>query len=71
MQRLGARYTASFIVRIWAEYLAQTPPLWRGEIERTDTQEVKRFNTLDEMVAYLRQNVTAHPGPSGREMEEA
>jgi len=70
MQRLGARYTASFIVRIGAEYLAQPPPLWRGEIERTDTQEVKRFNTLDEMVAYLRQNVTAHPGPSGREMEE-
>lgn len=69
MQHLRARQTASFIVRIWVEYLAQTPPLWRGEMERTDTQEVKRFNTLDEMVEYLRRDVEAQIEPIRREME--
>lgn len=44
-----ARRTEAFIVRIWIEYLAQTPPVWRGEIEHVDSKEVIRFGNLEEM----------------------
>ncbi|MGC9522499.1 MAG: hypothetical protein ACP5HG_11545 [Anaerolineae bacterium] len=53
MHQLPVRRTRAFILRIWGEYLDQTPPTWRGEIENADTQEVRRFGSLEEMVAHL------------------
>ncbi|MDY7080665.1 MAG: hypothetical protein SXV54_27605 [Chloroflexota bacterium] len=47
------RYTAVFIVRVWAEYLEQTPPVWRGEIERVSGGEKARFGTLKEMNDFM------------------
>jgi hypothetical protein len=61
------RRTVIYILRLWTEYLAGTPPLWRGEIERADTKEVKRFQTLEEVTEYLRQNAEAHPEPIEKE----
>jgi hypothetical protein len=62
-----SRRTVTFIVRLWAEYLEQTPPVWRGEIERADTKEVKRFQTLEGITEYLQQNAEAHPEPITKE----
>jgi hypothetical protein len=61
------RCTVVYIVRLWTEYLARTPPLWRGEIERADTKEVKRFQTLEEVTEYLQQNAEAQPEPIEKE----
>ncbi len=57
MQRLGARHTAPFIVRIWTEYLTPEYPLWRGEIENVRTQEVVRFRELGQIEAYVQRCV--------------
>ena len=43
------RRTETFIVRVWAEYLEQMPPTWRGEIERVGSKEVMHFGSLQEM----------------------
>jgi len=60
------RRTVTFVVRLWAEYLGQTPPVWRGEIERVGSSdwsdEVERvssvrrwtFGDLDELVDFMR-----------------
>jgi hypothetical protein len=53
VQRLGARHTATFIVRIWTEYLTPEHSLWRGEIENVRTQEVVRFRELGQIEAYM------------------
>ena len=37
------RRTETFIVRVWAEYLEQTPSVWRGEIEHAGSGEKTRF----------------------------
>ena len=47
------RRTVTFIVRLWAEYLEQTPPTWRGEIEHVGSGEVKRFGNVDEMLEFI------------------
>jgi hypothetical protein len=54
MHRLPERQTRTFILRIWAEYLDQTPPTWRGEIENVTTREVSRFHTEEELMACIR-----------------
>ena len=38
-----ARCTETLIVRLWAEYLEQAPPAWRGEIEHVGGREVARL----------------------------
>jgi hypothetical protein len=43
------RHTVVFIVRLWAEYLNQQPPAWRGVIEGSEPGEVTPFINLDEM----------------------
>ena len=63
------RRTVIFIVRVWAEYLEETPPLWRGEIERADTGEVKPFETLEAMNDWIGLCLTQRGHPS--EHEEA
>ena len=44
-----SRRTETFIVRIWAEYLEQMPPTWRGEIEHIGSKEVTHFGSLKEI----------------------
>ena len=44
-----SRRTLSFIVRLWVEYLDQTPPVWRGEIEFIGSRKVAHFGDLDEL----------------------
>jgi hypothetical protein len=48
-----SRRTAVFIVRVWTEYLEQTPPVWRGEIERVNGDEKVRFGTMEEMNDFM------------------
>lgn len=55
MRRFPTRQTCIFIVRMWAEYLEQTPPAWRGEVENVETREVIRFRDLKELMTYIRQ----------------
>jgi len=52
-----SRRTVTFIVRVWAEYREQTPPVWRGEIEDVESREVMRFQTLGEVTDHLRLTV--------------
>lgn len=59
MQLLVTRRTATFIVRIWTEYLDRPTPAWRGEIEDVQTKEVIRFRGLVEMEAYVERCVLA------------
>jgi hypothetical protein len=28
------RRKLTFVIRVWVEYLEQSPPVWRGEIEQ-------------------------------------
>ena len=48
-----ARRTATFIVRVWAEYLEQTPPAWRGEVQVAATREVMHFQSREELIECL------------------
>ena len=53
------RRTEAFIVRLWAEYLEQTPPSWRGEIQHVESGEVRRFATFGEMTDFIRRRAVA------------
>ncbi len=63
MHRLPERRTRAFILRIWAEYLDQTPPTWRGEIENVKTREVKRFRSSEELFDCIRRCCFEHHEP--------
>lgn len=54
MHPLPSRTTRTFILRIWSEYLDQTPPSWRGEIENVTTKEVIRFSSREELHVCVR-----------------
>jgi len=43
------RQTAIFIVRLWAEYLSEQPPVWRGVLEVVANGQKISFTNLDEM----------------------
>ncbi len=61
------RRTETFIVRIWAEYLEQTPPAWRGEIEHVGEEDVIRFGSLNEMSDFIQRCASAQPHAKTRE----
>jgi len=54
------RRTVTFVVRVWAEYLEQTPPTWRGEIEHVGSKEVMHFGNVDEILEFI-EDLTAKP----------
>jgi hypothetical protein len=56
-----------FIVRVWAEYLEQTPPVWRGEIEDVESKEVMRFQTLGEVTDHVQVKVEEQLGRINKE----
>jgi hypothetical protein len=64
-----SRRTETFIVRIWAEYLEQTPAAWRGEIVHIGSGEVRRFGDLDEMDEYVQRCVRTQHQSSEQENE--
>lgn len=47
------RRTETFVVRLWAEYLEQTPPAWRGEVEHVDSGQVVRFGDTGKMLEFI------------------
>jgi hypothetical protein len=48
------RRTEIFVVRLWAEYLEQSPLAWRGEIEHVGNREVMHFGSLAEVGEQIR-----------------
>jgi len=50
------RNTVTFIVRIWAEYLNESPPRWRGVIEPVDGSEKSHFTDLNQIAELIQQN---------------
>lgn len=48
------RRTVTYIVRVWTEYLGETPPVWRGEVALVNGEEVHYFRDLEEMTAWIR-----------------
>jgi hypothetical protein len=55
------RRTETFIVRIWTEYLEQTPSTWRGEIEHVSNRQVIHFRNIDEMIDFIKHCTTDKP----------
>ena len=47
------RRTVTFVVRVWAEYLEQTLPTWRGEIEHVGSKEVMHFGNVGKMLEFI------------------
>jgi hypothetical protein len=52
-----SRRTETFIVRIWVEYLEQTPPIWRGQVEHVGDKEIAYFGDLREMSKWIEHRV--------------
>ena len=48
-----SRHTETFIVRVCTEYLAQTPPAWRGEIEHVGSGETMCFGDVNQMLEFI------------------
>ena len=65
MSRPLARRTATFIVRLWAGYLEQTPPAWRGEVQVAATREMLHFQSLEELADCLQRYVSEKDCESG------
>lgn len=49
------RRTATYIVRVWLEYLEADPPRWRGEIECPGSEQRYTFTDVEQMVDFLQQ----------------
>jgi hypothetical protein len=65
MSRPLARRTVTFIVRVWAEYLEQSPPLWRGEVQVAATREVLHFQSREELISCLERCTSRKGNESG------
>ena len=57
------RRTITFVIRLWAEYLEQNPPCWRGEIEQIDKAETHYFTDLAGIEAVVRGSLKPEPVP--------
>lgn len=49
------RQTVVFIVRVWAEYLDDQPPSWRGVVEGCEPGEIHPFISVEEMTQIIQQ----------------
>ncbi len=64
----------SFLIRLWREVNpeAQAPPAeWRSEVEHIQSGQRWTFNTLDELLGFLRQHAEGPEMPICREDEGA
>jgi len=48
-----SRRTVTFVIRIWAEYLEQTPPVWRGEIECVGSDVKAYVRELADVLSFI------------------
>lgn len=48
-----SRRTVTFVVRIWAEYLEQTPPAWRGEVEHVGSGHKVYLQTASDVLEFI------------------
>jgi len=53
------RQTISLIVRVWAEYLNDQPPAWRGVIEGAEPGDINPFTSLDELTQIIQQKASS------------
>jgi hypothetical protein len=53
-----SRCTEIFIVRVWAEYLEQVPPIWQGEIEHVSSKQAVYFGNINEMIDFIKHCTT-------------
>ena len=52
------RRTVTFVVRLWAEYLEQTPPAWRGEIEDVGSGAKAYFREAADVTKFIAAHVS-------------
>lgn len=52
------RRTITFVVRLWVEYLDQSTPSWRGEVERLDSGEITHFQQLPQILALIQKSIS-------------
>ena len=64
------RHTETFIVRLWVEYLEQTTPTWRGEIEHVGSGKVTHFKDLSEIDGHIQRCVLSQQKSSEQEIEK-
>jgi len=50
-----SRHTVTYIVRIWSEYLDESPPRWRGVVVPVGEETPLHFAGLGEMLEIIRQ----------------
>jgi len=65
MNDIPRRNTLTFVVRVWIEYLEQTPPSWRGEVEVVGGGEKAHFQGLQEITAFVENHGEQYASPSG------
>ena len=58
------RQTIALIVRVWAEYLDDQPPAWRGVIEGSEPGDINPFTSLDELTRIIQQKSLAETQPT-------
>ena len=63
------RQTVVFIVRVWAEYLNDQPPCWRGVIEGREPGELNPFTSIEEMTQIIQQKAFSETGSDGLSSE--
>ena len=51
------RHTVVYIVRVWVEYVRETPPVWRGEVALVGSEEVHHFRNLEELSELIRRSI--------------
>ena len=65
------RRTCVYVVRIWAEYLNQQPPCWRGTIEGSEPGEQAPFTSLEEMQDLIQQKTLAEVSKDQKKPDRA
>jgi len=60
------RRTVIFIVRVWAEYLNEQPPGWRGVLEQVANGRKLNFTNLDELIELIRKQTLEQTKTEGK-----
>lgn len=61
-----ARRTETFVVRIWAEYLEQTPPAWRGEVEHVGSGHKVYLQEASDVLEFIAAHTSEAAGHGNR-----
>ena len=59
------RQTVVFIVHVWAEYLHDQTPCWRGVIEGSEPGELNPFTSIEEMSQIIQKKSMSEMSPDG------